>query len=87
MATQGYRRRAFARAIKAQRDVVVDLRELVFADSSLMLDLAALARRLRIQGCALRLREPQPQVWSVIEIVGLHRLPGVTVEDTARALA
>ena len=86
-ATQGYRRQAFARAIKAQRDVIVDLRELAFADSSLMLDLAALARRLRIQGRALHLCEPQPQVSWVIEVVGLHRLPGVTLEGGAPALA
>ena len=35
------------RAIRAQTDVVVDLSELVFADASLMVDLAMLARRLR----------------------------------------
>ena len=86
-ATQGSRRRAFARAIKAQHDVIVDLRELAFADSSLMLDLAALARRLRIDGFALKLRAPQPQVWLVIELVGLHRLPGVMIDGTASALA
>jgi len=67
--------------------VIVDLRELAFADSSLMLDLAALARRQRIQGCALRLRAPQPQVWSVIEVVGLNRLPGVMLDGAAPALA
>jgi anti-anti-sigma regulatory factor len=86
-ATQGYRRRAFVRAIKAQHDVIVDMRELVFADSSLMLDLAALARRLRIHGCRLQIRGAQPQVWSLIELVGLHRLPGVTIERAAPALA
>jgi anti-anti-sigma regulatory factor len=86
-ATQGYRRRAFARAIKAHRDVIVDMRELAFADSSLMLDLAALARRLRIEGSALHLREPRPQVLVVIELVGLHRLPGVMLEGAAPALA
>jgi anti-anti-sigma factor len=86
-ATQGIRRQAFARAIKVQRDVIVDMRELAFADSSLMLDLAALARRLRMHGCALRLRAPQPQVRSVIEVVGLHRLPGVMLEGPAPALA
>jgi anti-anti-sigma regulatory factor len=67
--------------------VIVDLRELAFADSSLMLDLAALARRLRIDGFALKLRAPQPQVLYVIELVGLHRLPGVMMERTAPALA
>lgn len=63
------------------------MRELAFADSSLMLDLAALARRLRIHGFALKLRAPQPQVWSVIELVGLHRLPGVMIEGTEPVLA
>jgi anti-anti-sigma regulatory factor len=86
-ATQGYRRRAFARAIKARQDVVVDLAELGFGDSSLMLDLAALARRLRVDDCELRLRDPQPSVKTVIEAVGLHRLPGVRLEASAPALA
>ena len=82
-----YRRRAFARAIKAHCDVAVDLTELAFGDSSLMLDLAVLARRLRVQGCMLRLHNPQPLVKMVIEQVGLHRLPGVNLEPSAPALA
>jgi anti-anti-sigma factor len=86
-ATQGYRRRALAQAIKAACDVTVDLRELSFADSSLMVDFAVLARRQRVHGRDLRLRDPQPQVKRVIEVVGLHRLPGVTLEGTAPALA
>jgi anti-anti-sigma factor len=85
--TQGFRRRALTRAIKAQSDVVVDMSALVFADSSLMLDLAALARRLRARGRALRLQAPQPQVLKLIELVGLHRLPGVNFDDAAPALA
>jgi anti-anti-sigma factor len=85
-ATQGSRRRALTRAIRAQDDVVVDLSALVFADSSLMLDLAALARRLRGHDRALRLRQPQPQILKLIELVGLHRLPGVTLEKPAPAL-
>jgi anti-anti-sigma regulatory factor len=67
--------------------VVVDLSELVFGDSSLMLDIAVLARRQRVQGCTLRLRNPQPHVKTVIEQVGLHRLPGVTLEGSSPALA
>lgn len=55
---------------------------LVFADSSLMLDLAALARRLRTRGRALRVRGAQPQIRRLIELVGLHRLPGVNLEIT-----
>lgn len=79
-ATQATRRRALARAIKARSDVVADLSDLAFADSSLMLDLAALARRLRTRDRELKLREPQPQIKVLIELVGLHRLPGVAVE-------
>ena len=66
--------------------MVVDLEQLVFADSSLMLDLAALAQRLRAGGRALLLRGPQPQILNLIELVGLHRLPGVHLVGP-RALA
>lgn len=52
-----------------------------------MLDLAALARRLRVHGCMLRLHNPQPTVKAVIEQVGLHRLPGVNLEGTKPALS
>jgi anti-anti-sigma regulatory factor len=45
-----------------------------------MLDLATLARRLRRRGRAILLRGPQPQIMALIELVGLQRLPGVTVE-------
>lgn len=64
----------------ATRDVSVELAELRFADPSLMLDLAVLAQRLRAQGQALLLREPQPQIQALIELVGLDRLPSVAVE-------
>jgi anti-anti-sigma regulatory factor len=75
------------RALRAQADVVVDLTELVFADASLMVDLAMLARRLRAHGQALLLRGAQPQIRTLIELVGLHRLPGVRFEGPAPALA
>jgi anti-anti-sigma regulatory factor len=75
------------RALRAQADVVVDLTELVFADASLMVDLAMLARRLRAHGQALLLRGAQPQIRTLIELVGLHRLPGVRFEGPAAALA
>jgi anti-anti-sigma factor len=80
IATQGCRRAAMSRALAARTDVVVDLRDLTFADSSLMLDLAMVARRLRMAGRRLHLRNPQPQVWRVIQIVGVHRLPGVVAD-------
>jgi anti-anti-sigma regulatory factor len=65
------------RAFRAQADVTVDLSELEFADPSLMLDLAMLARRLRARERSLLLRGAQPQIRTLIEMVGLHRLPGV----------
>ncbi len=52
-----------------------------------MVDLAMLARRLRVQGKGIRLRGAQPQVRALIEHVGLHRLPGVRLEGSAPALA
>ncbi len=67
--------------------MIVDLSELVFADSSLMLDFAMLARRLRTQGRAIMLCGAQPQIRTLIELVGLHRLPGVKLEGPATALA
>jgi anti-anti-sigma regulatory factor len=85
--TQGSRRRARTRALRAQTDVTVDLSELAFADASLMLDLAMLARRLRAQGREILLRGAQPQIRTLIELVGLHRLPGVTLEGSAPTLA
>jgi anti-anti-sigma regulatory factor len=63
------------------------LTQLVFADSSLMLDLAVLSRRLRTRGRAILLTGAQPQIWTLIELVGLHRLPGVRIEGPSPALA
>lgn len=67
--------------------MIVDLSELVFADASLMLDLAMLARRLRAHGRALLLRGAQPQIRTLIEMVGLHRMPGVSFDGPAAAFA
>lgn len=63
--------------------MTVELQELAFADSSLMVDLAVLARRKRVKGRKVRLRNPQPQVRAVIVGVGLHRLPGVRLDGHA----
>ena len=57
--------------------MIIDLRELSFADTSLMVDFAMLARRLRAHGNGISLRGAQPQIRTLIELVGLHRLPGV----------
>jgi anti-anti-sigma regulatory factor len=77
MATQSLRRGAFARAVKATGDIVVDLSQLVFADASLTFDLAILAQRLRKQGRRLLLRDAQPQITRLFELVGLNSQPGV----------
>ena len=63
--------------MKASCDVVADLSELVFADPSLMFDLAILAQRLRAGGRRLLVRGAQPQIVRLIELVGLNRQPGV----------
>src|ERR1700750_2763867 len=55
------------RALRAQTDVVVDLSELAFADSSVMLDLAVLARRLRARGREILVSGAQPQVLSAVQ--------------------
>src|SRR4051794_30970394 len=78
--TSARRRRALSAALHAPRDVLVDLTGLRFADPSLMVDLAVLAQRLRAQGRAVRLRGPQPQIRTLIELVGLDRQPAVAVE-------
>ena len=77
MATQSLRRGAFARALKATGDVVVDLSQLVFADASLTFDLAILAQRLRKQGRRLLLRDAQPHIARLFKVVGLSSQPGV----------
>ena len=84
-ATQSLRRRALSRALAANRDLLVDLSELSFADASLMVDLAMVARRLRQAGSSMRLRGAQPQIQRLIELVGLDRLPGVSAEWPALA--
>jgi anti-anti-sigma regulatory factor len=78
--TSGRRRRPFSVALKATRDVIVDLSELHFADASLMIDLACLAQRLRAQDRTLWLSGAQPNIRTLIETVGLHRLPAVRLD-------
>jgi anti-anti-sigma factor len=75
--TIGHRRRPISAALRATRDVIVDMSDLEFADPSLMIDLACLAQRLRAHGRTLMLRDPKPPVRRLIELVGLNRLPSV----------
>jgi anti-anti-sigma factor len=82
--TQSLRRPPLSRALAlARKDLVVDLTDLQFADSSLMLDLAMLARRLRTSGKCVRVHGARPQIQRLIELVGLDRLPGVLVATPA----
>jgi anti-anti-sigma regulatory factor len=74
-------------ALTATRDVIVDLSELHFADTSLMIDLACLAQRLRAQGRTLWLSGAQPQIRTLIETVGLHRLPAVRLDGAQPAVS
>jgi len=69
-----------SRALAVKADLLVDLSGLSFADTSVMLDLALIARRLRHAGRRMLVRGAAPQIATLIEIVGLHRMPGVTVE-------
>jgi len=75
------------RALRAQTNVTVDLSELAFADASVMLDLAVVARRLRTKGRGILVCGAQPQVMAVIKHVGLHRLPAVRFEGASPAFA
>src|SRR3954454_6395073 len=84
-ATQSLRRRALSRALALQRDLLVDLSELSFADTSLMVDLAMVARRLRQAGGRMTLCGAQPHIQRLVELVGLDRLPGVSTEWPALA--
>jgi anti-anti-sigma factor len=84
--TSGCRRQPLSSALTSTRDVIVDLSELRFADSSLMVDLACLAQRLRAQGRTLWLNGPQPDIRRLIEAVGLHRLPAVRLDGGLPAL-
>lgn len=65
----------------------MDFSGLAFADASLMLDLAMVARRLRKAGRRMMLRGAAPQINTLIELVGLHRLPSVQSEGPASTTA
>jgi anti-anti-sigma factor len=81
--TQSRRRGALSRAlVKCRSDLRVDLTDLSFADASLIVDLALIARRLRRAGRRLVLHGAQPQIARLIEIVGLDRMPGVLVDSS-----
>src|SRR6202008_369785 len=73
--TSGIRRLALSVPLPATRYVIVYLSELRFADASLMIDLAILAQRLRAQDRTLWLSGAPPNIRTMIETMGLHRLP------------
>ncbi|CAB4861786.1 unannotated protein [freshwater metagenome] len=85
--TQSLRRPALSRALAVNEDLTVDFTGLEFADTSLMLDLVMIARRLRAAGHAMLLRRAAPQILTLIEIVGLDRLDGVEFDRRPAATA
>jgi anti-anti-sigma regulatory factor len=85
IATKGVRCSALTRAARAGSDLVVDLSGLMFADASFMVDLALLARRLRLRGGQMWIRGAQPYIRRLMELVGVDRLPGVVVDSGATA--
>lgn len=85
--TQSLRRGALSRALALDSDLLVDFTGLSFADASLMLDLAMVARRLSRIGRCMRLSGAQPQIHRLIELVGLQRLPGVELDGPVPAAA
>jgi anti-anti-sigma regulatory factor len=87
LSTQALRRPALSRALTSERDLQVDLAQLEFTDSSFLLDLAMVAGRLRKAGRTMHVRGARPNVLTLIQRVGLHRLPGVIVDGTKPALA
>ena len=82
-ATKSLRRRPLSRAMLTARDLTVDLSELSFADTSLMVDLAMLAQRLRRAGRTVVLLGPPPHIRRLISLVGLDRMPAVRVAVAA----
>ena len=80
-ATQGRRRTALSRALRAESDLLVDLRALRAADPSLILDLTMVAYRLRRAERRMVLRGAQPPVRRLIEALGFHRFAGVVLES------
>jgi anti-anti-sigma regulatory factor len=83
--TQSLRRTALSRAFCARGILIVDLTELSFADPSFVVDLAMVARRLRHAGQRMVVRGAQPHIGTLIRLIGLDRLPGVTVEGAVAA--
>lgn len=67
--------------------MIVDLSGLNFADSSVIVDLACLAQRLRAHGRTLWLAGAPPHIHRLIESVGLDRLPAVRLAGPAAALS
>ena len=74
-----------SRALRVSGELRVDLTDLSWADASLMIDLAMVARRVRKAGGDMVIHGAQPQIARLIEYVGLHRLPGASVVTTTPA--
>jgi anti-anti-sigma factor len=66
-------------AVDGQREIVLDLRELRFIDSSGIRAIVSLA--IALDGKGVVLRGPQPSVRKVIRLTGVEGQNGIRIED------
>lgn len=71
-------RRIVADETEAKREVVLDVAELDFIDSTGARTIASLAHRL--DGCSLVIRYPQDAVVRVLELLEMDEMPGIHIQ-------
>ncbi|MET7516103.1 STAS domain-containing protein [Streptomyces sp. NPDC005480] len=76
-------RAACARA--PARDIVCDLAAVTTADLATVDALARMQLAARRAGSGLRLRDPSPALWALLQLVGLPGLGGLVVEMERQA--
>ncbi|MGX1672112.1 STAS domain-containing protein [Streptomyces sp. NPDC055400] len=76
-------RTACARA--PSRDIVCDLAAVTTADLATVDALARMQLAARRAGSGLRLRDPSPALWALLQLVGLPGLGGLVVEMERQA--
>ncbi|WP_406104440.1 STAS domain-containing protein [Streptomyces sp. NBC_01003] len=76
-------RTACARA--PARDIVCDLAAVTTADLATVDALARMQLAARRAGSGLRLRDPSPALWALLQLVGLPGLGGLVVEMEGHA--
>ena len=71
-------RAGMAPALERAGEIVIDLAEVTFIDSSGLRSIALLARAVRERG--ILLRYPQDPVLRVLEMIDLEEIPGIRIE-------